>query len=630
MNFILTEDNFVTCQICGKELEKIDGRHLNRCSGISLDDYILKYQTPTITKKKYEKELVNIEKRKTSKSDCEGKTKIVKCYFCKNDFEVNINQSNEYSVCKECKEKGLISPSVKKASDNLKKSMIEKYGVDNPSLLESVNEKRSKKYNNKSEEEKREIVEKQKEGMILRFGEDYKKDIQKLREEGMLKKHGVRHALQIKESIEKFKETISNKDYTEMVLKVKSTKKEKYGDENYINVEKIKETNNKRYGVEWPRQSKEIMSKALETRNKNMFEKVKVFLKNQHLELQDEIYKDAFYSYTFKCLKCNHVFKQNWNAIQQNFTCPNCRPEIQIGSSSAEKEIQEIIKSFNFQNISFNNRNLIYPLELDIVIHDIKIAIEYCGLRWHSWKMLLNTRKNIKDVRKYHFLKKENCNKLGYKLIQIFEDEWIYHKEIVLNRLKQILQVRSSLKIYPRNCKVKPIDSNIKNEFLEKFHLQGKDISSINIGAFYNDKLVSVMTFSKPNISKGNKINDNKKIYELNRFCSDYEYHIPGIAGKLLSYFKKNFEWDEIFSYCDLRWSDGNLYYKLGFSLIGHTGINYWYWNPNKSVKRIHRFNLRKRDDEPEDISEMTLRQLEGYEIIWDCGNLKFLMSKNN
>ncbi len=48
-----------------------------------------------------------------------------------------------------------------------------------------------------------------------------------------------------------------------------------------------------------------------------------------------------------------------------------------------------------------------------------------------------------------------------------------------------------------------------------------------------------------------------------------------------------------------------------------------------KDFQRIHRFNLRKRMDEPKDIPEQILRAQEGYSRIWDCGSLKFQISLN-
>jgi hypothetical protein len=218
----------------------------------------------------------------------------------------------------------------------------------------------------------------------------------------------------------------------------------------------------------------------------------------------------------------------------------------------------------------------------------------------------------------------DECHKVGYRLITIFEDEWLLKRNIVINRLKHILGSFNGTRIHARKCEVKEISSDVKNKFLNCFHIQGSDNSTIKLGAFFNDQLVSIMTFSKGNISKGSSPQEG--IWELNRFCSNFDYHIPGIANKLLEHFKRKYEWSEIFSFCDLRWSVGNLYRQLGFSTNEKSILNYWYFNGNKNIERVHRFSLRKRPDEPKDIPEWVLRKQEGYDRIYDCGNLKFIL----
>lgn len=258
-----------------------------------------------------------------------------------------------------------------------------------------------------------------------------------------------------------------------------------------------------------------------------------------------------------------------------------------------------------------NSKKIISPFELDIFIPEKNIAIEYNGLYWHSEE---------KKEKNYHLKKTLLCEEKGIFLIHIFEDEWLFKREIVESRIKQILGLNNGIKINARDCEIKEIDNHTKNIFLEKFHILGKDKSTvINLGAFYKNNLISVMTFSHGNIAKGSK--RKEEIFELNRFCSDYNYLVRGIAGKLLSHFKNNYIWKEIFSYCDRRWSSGDLYKKLGFETDGKIRLNYWY---SEGVNRIHRFSMRKKKDEPKDIPEYILRLSEGYIRIWDCGNLKF------
>jgi predicted nucleic acid-binding Zn-ribbon protein len=353
---------------------------------------------------------------------------------------------------------------------------------------------------------------------------------------------------------------------------------------------------------------------------KNKFINKFILLMNKQSEylnvkLLDDIYISEHFKHNWKCLKCGFEFKQSWNEIQQGYLCLSCYPR-NCGYSKEEKELSDLIK-FNFKIIE-NSRDIISPYELDIYIPSKNIAIEFDGLYWHS-----DMQRKDKN---YHSNKTNLCESKNIRLIHIFEDEWIYKNEIVKSKLKQILNLNSNLpKIYARKCEIKEINTKDKNKFLNKYHIQNNDNSIIKLGAFYNDELIAVMTFSHGSISKGSRL--QKDIWELSRFCSNSNYHISGIASKLLSYFKKKYYWKEIFSYADRRWSDGNLYKKIGFELEHITKPNYWYI---KGLNRIHRFNLRKRPYEPKDISEWILRQKEGYYRIWDCGHLKFIIRNNN
>jgi hypothetical protein len=134
------------------------------------------------------------------------------------------------------------------------------------------------------------------------------------------------------------------------------------------------------------------------------------------------------------------------------------------------------------------------------------------------------------------------------------------------------------------------------------------------------------MTFSRPSIAKGAR-NYKDNTWELSRFCSKINYHVVGIASKLLKYFERNYDWNEIFSYADRRWSSGDLYGKIGFDFIGKTQVNYWYI---AKQKRIHRFALRKQRDDLVNKTEWEIRKFQGWNRIWDCGNLKYQKSNTS
>ena len=116
------------------------------------------------------------------------------------------------------------------------------------------------------------------------------------------------------------------------------------------------------------------------------------------------------------------------------------------------------------------------------------------------------------------------------------------------------------------------------------------------------------------------------------RFCNKLNTTVTGGASKLFTYFIKKYHPNEIISYADRRWSQGNLYEKLGFHFVKDTKPNYSYIDGRKQ-KRINRFNLRKnilveKYNCPENVSEVEFCYNMGYYQVFDCGNKKYIWRK--
>ena len=291
--------------------------------------------------------------------------------------------------------------------------------------------------------------------------------------------------------------------------------------------------------------------------------------------------------------------------------------------SKAQQEIADYLSTLGLI-VKVNDKKLLSGIEIDILIDGIKLGIEYNGLYWHSEKL-------GKDA-KYHISKTKAMNDLGYSLIHIFEDEWIYNAELIKHKLAHLCGKGKSDKIYARKCKIKDITPQQKNKFLNINHIQGDDRSKIHYGAFYDDKLVSVMTFTnKRHMSDKNNATD---VYELTRFATDNNYRVIGIAGKLLKYFTTKHNPSEIISFGDRRWVlDGtsNMYTKLGFDLVQTNKPDYKYYNKDlDKTNRLHKFGFGKsslRKKYPELDFSKTERELTlelGYDRIWDCGLFKY------
>ena len=514
--------------------------------------------------------------------------------------------SDDFVICPYCNKtmKQLTNSHLKlhnKTCENIKKEFQNIVFISNDSKNKRENTFINK-FGCKNPMNNIEVINKSKNTCIRKYGctnPFASKDVKEKIKNSNIKKYGVEFTAQVKEIKNRIKKTNIERYGTTCTLHNKTISK------------KAIETNRKKYGTDHPSQNKDIAKKTSATRRENNF--IPIFTKilnERNIEFVDLEYIDAFYHHNWKCGNCNNIFNTRWQYIQRGYQCPKCYPR-QNGDSIEEIKLREFIVSLGF-TVEQNNRKLITPYELDIVIPDKNIAIEYNGIYWHSDK-IMNENRNI-DPKKYHLDKINNCANKNYKLITIFEDEWIEKQDIVKSKLSQILGINNSTNIDIEKCSIREITTKEKNAFLNKYHLEGTNNSTIKLGAFYNNQLISCMTFFG---------NIDKKIFELNRFCSDYNYFIPGIESKLLSYFKKNYKWKEIFSYADRRWLDESIYNKLGFENSGNTEPNYWYV---KNGKRIHRFNLRKKKDEPKNITEAELRSAEGYYKIYDCGNIKYTL----
>lgn len=166
------------------------------------------------------------------------------------------------------------------------------------------------------------------------------------------------------------------------------------------------------------------------------------------------------------------------------------------------------------------------------------------------------------------------------------------------------------------------IDAKTANCFLEANHIQGSFQSKYRYGLYYNDELVSVMTFGKSRFS------DNE--FELLRFCNKLYTNVIGGASKLFKYFLKDHpEITSIVSYADRCWSIGNLYEKLGFSRQSVSEPSYYYIVDGI---RQNRMNFQKHKLVAEGFNQnktehdiMLERKIFR---VYDCGTLKYVFNK--
>ncbi len=404
------------------------------------------------------------------------------------------------------------------------------------------------------------------------------------------------------------------------------TKMQNHGDPTYNNRHDAYETCIKLYGFAHPTQSEEIKKKAKNTRyernngtyySEETKKKIQEKLDERFNELTIKKYEDEVefidtsdrMNIKYRCKEKGHENVENYQLLykRRRACMPLCTACYKKGmGSKGEHDLYEFVCSLNNGTIK-TDRIILNGHELDIYVPNKKLAIEFNGLYWHN---------ELMKEKNYHLWKTEECEKQGIQLIHVFEDEWNYKQEIVKSRLKGLLGLND--RIYARKTECRTIDFKTAKEFLDDNHIQGSCMSAYNYGLFYNNELVSIMTFGK------SRFKDNE--FELLRFANKLYTNVIGGASKLFSHFRKDHpEIEKIVSYADRRWSKGNLYEKLGFECAGKTAVNYYYVVKDCRHNRME-FQKHKLVAEGADLnkSEHEIMLDRGIYRIYDCGNLKY------
>jgi hypothetical protein len=282
-------------------------------------------------------------------------------------------------------------------------------------------------------------------------------------------------------------------------------------------------------------------------------------------------------------------------------------PNLTMTSSRSELEIKKFIEQVSGKNFK---KHYIGRSEFDIYNEELKLAIEFCGLYWHCE----DNHANPKDS-KYHVNKLKLAEEHRIRLITIFEDEWLFRNSQVKSFLSSLFPLKS---IRASKCSLISLNKNQANDFYEKYHIQGKTSNNIllSYGLIYEGSLIGAMSFSKHHRQNGNGI-------VLSRMCFHDSFRIHGGASKLfrcsIKYIQENYpEYNEIISWSDNRWSQGNVYGKLGFDLEQVLSPDYSYV---KGTKRFPKQSMTKKKLNTSTEQTEKQRALElGYSRIWDCG----------
>lgn len=488
------------------------------------------------------------------------------------------------------------------------KTNQERYGYEHPAQCPEINKKMV------GNRDMAKWMESQKRTCNERYGVDNIFELPEITERAKqtrLEKYGTVHALQVKEFKEKYRNTI----------------RKKYGDDSLawagLNVEEIRNkaiaTNRAKLGVDFPFQSSEIQDKATQT----VIEVYGVDSIGKSPEIQEKIRKstlERFGSHHLSLPEMRERIKQT-SLERYGSVCSLQNPEIaqksyetrlkndSFNKSSGEKEFRQYIQSLIPEiEVTYNVRNIIHPYELDIVIPQKRIALEYNGEYFHSEAFHTND---------YHAKKMNLCQNLGYRLITMFEHEWYNRETAVKSRLKAILGCNSHI-LGARETEFSIASPEEALNFLNKFHIQGGTRFESAFKLMTKEGLiVAVMTFARHH-------RQTSKELVLNRFCVREDYSIIGGVAKLI----KNANVKEpIVSYSDNRWSEGDIYQRLDFKLEKHLRPDYFYYNKKNCGVFSKQSKKKTKEEAVLGLSEHELRLSQGYLRVYDCGKKRWLLN---
>ena len=391
----------------------------------------------------------------------------------------------------------------------------------------------------------------------------------------------------------------NNKECINKIRKISINKK--YGVDNVFQLydikEQIKITNNDKYGVDNPQQNTEIKKKT-ENTNLERYGYKNVF---QNESIKDKIKVTNNDKYGVDYPQQSAYIRSKYSSLHK--------------PSKLENELLTFISTNYKGEIISNKNNIILGYEIDVYLPELNLAFEFNGLYWHS---------EIYKSNNYHKIKTELCEKNGIRLVHIWEDYWEFKqdiiKSIILNKLG-----KTPNKIFGRKTEVREItDNKLVKIFLDENHLQGFVGSKVKLGLFFDNELVSLMTFGQLRKTMNSK-SKNENDYEMLRFCNKLNTNVLGGASKLFKYFIKKYNPFNVVSYADKSHSNGNLYEQLGFNLIHTTRPNYYYIIGRK---RKYRFGFRKdvlvsQGYNPNKSEHEIMLERKIYRI-YDAGNYKF------
>lgn len=303
-----------------------------------------------------------------------------------------------------------------------------------------------------------------------------------------------------------------------------------------------------------------------------------------------------------------------------------CKPCNPWGKSKGEMEVADFIRSLGVE-VEQNDRRVICPKEVDILVPSHNLAVEFNGVYWHSSRFLKPAN---------HVEKRRALEAAGYRLLVVWEDDWMKRRDVVERHIRHVLGKSVEPRVFARNTVVGEVSAAVAREFLDRFHIQGFVPATKYFGLFRKYS-ANPLTAYPADTDGGSEVpvavmsllreGDTVKLLRYASSCS-----VVGGHSKLLSFVEGSEICEnasEIVTFADLAFSDGGLYMRTGWERDREIPPDYCYAFGNE---RRHKFSFRKsrfeRDEDlafVEGLSESELAELNDIPRLYDYGKLRFV-----
>jgi predicted nucleic acid-binding Zn-ribbon protein len=303
--------------------------------------------------------------------------------------------------------------------------------------------------------------------------------------------------------------------------------------------------------------------------------------------------------------------------------CPRCSHH----QSSGEASIAAYLTMFT--SVVSRDRTIIKPKELDIYLPEKALAIEYCGMYWHSHA----DAPSEKADKHKHYQKYKDCAAAGIRLLTVFESDWEARKRAIKRLLRNAVG-KGRGRLMARKCSLgKPSNADAR-EFYERYHPQGGAGSGEHYGLYWGGKLVACMRFALGHNDRGSAAKN--RVWTLARYAT--RVNVAGGASRLFTAFLKDANPQEVKSFSDNRYFDGGMYAQLGFTLDEETAPDYQVWSAKLGLlpkthyqrrviqKRLNEHDVAANFDADTDTrTEAEMTYLMGARRIYDCGKKRWV-----